>query len=324
MIEAFSLSRSFGAVQAVRDVSFRVEPGEAVGFVGPNGAGKTTTFRMLTGSLGPTAGRVEVDGLDLTREPLRAKSRIGYMPENAPLYPEMTAREYLLYRSEIKGLFDKRKRHENVEKWAAETRIVDMLGTLIGHLSKGYRQRVALTDALLSDPQVLLLDEPTAGLDPNQVLDVRQLISRLARQKAILLSTHVLSEVEATCHRAIVIHQGAVVASGTLNELKAARTSNRMRLVLENISLAEALAALASHEPTAVADQPGPGVCVEITATAEHSLDAAVAAATKAGATLLEAARKRAPLDQVFAQLTGRGDTEILADARRRDEEPAG
>lgn len=314
MIEAVSLSRSFGTVQAVRDVSFRVEPGEAVGFVGPNGAGKTTTFKMLTGSLGPTTGRIRIAGRDLKQHPLEAKSRVGYMPENAPLHPEMTAREYLSYRGELKGLFDKQKRKDAIGRWAKQTGISEVLGTRIGHLSKGFRQRVALTDALLSDPDVLLLDEPTAGLDPNQVLDVRQLIARLAEEKAILLSTHILSEVEATCHRAIVIHQGRVVGKGRLEDLKAARTSNRARLILENVSPDVVLDTLSAFRPIIENEAAQRGIVCDISISEKRSLNDAVDAVRQAGATLVEAFRKRAPLDEVFARLTGRDGTPTPAE----------
>lgn len=232
MIEAKELTKTFGGVKAVQGVSFTVKAGEAVGFLGPNGAGKTTTFRMLAGIIGPTSGSVRLLDHDLATDPLRAKRALGYMPENAPLYPEMTAEEYLLYRAELKGV-PRRKRRAEVTRVAESTNTKPILGTRISHLSKGYRQRVALADALLGDPSILLLDEPTSGLDPNQVLDMRRLIAELAKDHAILLSTHVLSEVAATCSRAVVIHKGRIVAEGSLSELQKAPSERRARLLVE-------------------------------------------------------------------------------------------
>ncbi len=210
LLQAIGLTRRFGSFVAVDDVSFSVARGEVVGFLGPNGAGKTTSFRMLTGCLGPTSGTVRIAGFDLASRPTDAKRQLGYLPEGSPLPPELTVREYLLFRARLRG--SGRGAPSAVRSAAERTRIDRELDVRIGHLSRGYRQRVGLAEVLLESPPVLLLDEPTAGLDPNQVLEVRELIRELGQDHAVLLSTHVLSEVTATCQRAVVISAGKVAA----------------------------------------------------------------------------------------------------------------
>src|SRR5690606_25991200 len=199
---------------------FRVGRGEVVGFLGPNGAGKSTTLRMLAGFLGPSAGTIRIHGHDVQREPLAARRHLGYMPEAAPLYPELRVREYLLFRAALKRV-PRRERARAVEAAMERAAVTELADTLILHLSKGYRQRVALADALVASPPLLILDEPTAGLDPNQNREVRRLIRELGKTHTILLSTHILSEVEATCDRALVIDRGRLVAEGTLDALLA-------------------------------------------------------------------------------------------------------
>ena len=220
MIEAENLSKDYGTVVALTHVSFRVGQGEIVGFLGPNGAGKSTTLRILAGFLGATEGSVRIDGHDVAREPLLAKQKLGYMPEAAPLYPEMRVDEYLSFRANAKRV-GRALRKSAVSRAMELARVTDMRDTLIAHLSKGYRQRVALADALVASPPLLILDEPTAGLDPNQIRETRRVIRELGKTHTILLSTHILSEVEATCDRALVIDRGKLVAEGTLAELSA-------------------------------------------------------------------------------------------------------
>ncbi len=218
MISASHLTKDYGTVVAVRDVSFEVGRGEVVGFLGPNGAGKSTTLRILAGFLGATSGQVSIAGHDVTREPLLAREKLGYMPEAAPLYPEMRVREYLSFRAAIKRV-PRKQRRSRVDQAMEQAGVRDMADTLILHLSKGYRQRVGLADALVAAPPLLILDEPTAGLDPNQIREVRKLVRELGKTHTILLSTHILSEVETTCDRALVIDRGKLVAEGTLAEL---------------------------------------------------------------------------------------------------------
>lgn len=225
MIEVSHLHKRYGAVHAVDDLSFEVDRGAVVGFLGPNGAGKSTTLRILAGFLGASAGEVRIAGHDILDERLEALRHIGYMPETSPLYPEMRVSEYLKFRAELK-LIPRQKRAAEIERVLRAAKVRDMQRRLIGQLSKGYRQRVGIADALLGSPPLLILDEPTAGLDPNQILEVRGLIKGLAKEHTILLSTHILSEVEATCERAIVIHRGKLVASGTIAELRDQRSSD--------------------------------------------------------------------------------------------------
>jgi len=231
MIEVEHLSKTYGSVRAVRDISFSVGDGAVVGFLGPNGAGKSTTLRILAGFLGATEGRVRIAGHDIVEERRQALRKLGYMPETSPLYPEMRVAEYLGFRAELKAV-PRRERTKEVERVLAEARVDDMADTLIDHLSKGYRQRVGLADALLGSPPLLILDEPSAGLDPNQIREVRALVRRLADKHTILLSTHILPEVEATCDRAIVIDRGKLVASGTIDELRTGTSSDRVALVV--------------------------------------------------------------------------------------------
>jgi ABC-2 type transport system ATP-binding protein len=218
VIDVSGLTKHYGSYVAVENVSFRVAPGEIVGFLGPNGAGKSTTLRMLAGYLGPTAGTVRLAGFDMAEEPVRAKQQLGYMPESGALYPEMRVVEYLRHRAALKGL-ERGARSEAVARCMEQARIADVALVRIGELSKGYRQRVALADALVADPPVLVLDEPTAGMDPNQIRDVRDLLRSVAPKKAVLLSTHILGEVDAVCTRVIVLAKGRVVAEGPLEEL---------------------------------------------------------------------------------------------------------
>ena len=211
MIEVQHITKRYGRVTAVDDVSFRVEKGEILGFLGPNGAGKTTTMRILTGYIPPTSGKALVAGYDVLEQPLDAKRRTGYLPETPPLYPEMTVRQYLTFAAKIKGV-SKADRATRVV-WAMDrTRLADMADRHCGKLSKGYRQRVGLAQSFLHNPDVLILDEPTAGLDPKQIIETRDLIKSLAGDHTVILSTHILPEVAQTCRRVVIINQGRVVA----------------------------------------------------------------------------------------------------------------
>jgi ABC-2 type transport system ATP-binding protein len=218
MIHVSQLTKYYGDYAAVQDVSFDVPAGQIVGFLGPNGAGKSTTMRILAGYLAATSGQATIDGLDVFWQPVEVRRRIGYMPENCPLYPEMRVCEYLRFRGGIKGLYGPR-RQERIDYVLNRCWLTEVHRQLIGTLSKGYRQRVGLADALLAEPPVLILDEPTAGLDPTQIRSTRELIRELGKQHTILLSTHILSEVELTCDEVIIIHRGRVAASGPLTEL---------------------------------------------------------------------------------------------------------
>lgn len=253
MIEVEQLTKNYGPVAAVRGVSFQVGRGEVVGFVGPNGAGKSTTLRILTGYIGATSGSVRIAGYDILSEPLRARSQLGYMPETAPLYPEMRVIEYLRFRARLKGVSSKHERSA-VGRALEQAGVHHVQNTLVGNLSKGYRQRVALADALVSDPPLLILDEPTAGLDPNQIREVRALIKELSSTRTILLSTHILSEVEATCDRALVIHRGKLVLEGPLATLR----DEELRAVLKvRDPEARARATVLDIDAVAAADELG-------------------------------------------------------------------
>jgi ABC-2 type transport system ATP-binding protein len=218
MIEVENLTKRYGPTLAVSDVSFNVQKGEVLGFLGPNGAGKTTTMRVITGFLQPTLGKVRVAGFDVTEDPLEAKKRTGYLPENPPVYPDMTVHEYLAFVARIKGVSRQgfKARLDEIEEKCA---VANVRNRQIGKLSKGYRQRVGLAQALIHNPDVLVLDEPTAGLDPKQIIETRELIKGLAGQHTIVLSTHILPEVSRTCNRVVVINAGQIVAVGTPDEL---------------------------------------------------------------------------------------------------------
>jgi gliding motility-associated transport system ATP-binding protein len=219
MIEVKSLTKQFGPKVAVDDVSFSVEKGQVLGFLGPNGAGKSTTMRMITGYLPPSAGTVVIHGVDIVANPIEAKKKVGYLPENAPLYSDMTVEAFLAFAAELRGI-------NGGEKSRAVDNAIDtcFLETVrrqsIDTLSKGFRHRTCLAQAIIHDPEVLILDEPTDGLDPNQKHEVRSLIKRMGASKTIIFSTHILEEVEAACSRAIIIDQGKIVADGTPDELK--------------------------------------------------------------------------------------------------------
>jgi ABC-2 type transport system ATP-binding protein len=225
-IEVEGLCKRYGDVEAVASLSFRVAPGEVVGFLGPNGAGKTTTMRMLTGFMPPSDGSVRIAGHDIVSDPLRARAAVGYLPESPPLYPEMTVRAYVSFAASIKDVA-RGARAEAVERALACCGLSDVRGRVIGQLSKGYRQRVGLAQAIVHDPEVLVLDEPTVGLDPIQIREIRGLIRDLASsehgrgRQSVILSTHILNEVEAICQRVVMIHHGRLVIDQPLSELTA-------------------------------------------------------------------------------------------------------
>ena len=216
MIEVSHVSRNFGDFRAVNDVSFSIPTGQIVGLLGPNGAGKTTTMRMITGFLSPSSGTVKIDGIDINENPVEAKRKIGYMPESAPLYGEMIVEDYLVYIAKIYG----QNPEEKVPALCAECGLKEVMSKNISELSRGNRQRVALAHALMNDPEILILDEPTSGLDPNQVEDVRAIIREIGKTRTVIVSTHILSEVETICSRAIIISGGKLVADSSIEELK--------------------------------------------------------------------------------------------------------
>jgi ABC-2 type transport system ATP-binding protein len=231
IIDVKNLTKRYPGRTAVSDISFRVAPGEIVGFLGPNGAGKTTTMRILSGFLPATGGDVNIGGRDVSKQSLEIRRHIGYLPESCPLYPEMRVSEYLRYRARLKGL-PRGRRKERIRTVLEMCGLLDVRLRVIGHLSKGYRQRVGLADALVHDPELLILDEPTIGLDPNQIREIRNLIRDLSGKHTILLSTHILPEVEAICERVLILDKGKIVASDTPENL-AGIVSGSIRVVAE-------------------------------------------------------------------------------------------
>lgn len=229
MIEVKNLTKRYGAHVAVDDISFEVHEGEILGFLGPNGAGKSTTMNILTGYLSATNGRVTINGHDILEEPSEAKSNIGYLPEQPPLYPDMTVREYLNFVFDLKKCALPRQRH--IAEICKVLKIEDVYGRLIKNLSKGYKQRVGFAQALIGNPPVLILDEPTVGLDPNQIVEIRTLIKMLGKHHTVILSSHILSEIEAVCDRIVIIDEGKIVANDTPDRLSAAISDDRRLIV---------------------------------------------------------------------------------------------
>lgn len=311
MIEVDRLTKDYGTVVAVRDVSFRVGKGEIVGFLGPNGAGKSTTMRILVGFLGATSGTVTVAGHDIVDDSLEARRAIGYMPESAPLYMEMRVREYLTFCAAVKKV-SRGERKSAVDRAMSLAVVTEMADTVIGHLSKGYRQRVGLADALVTNPPLLILDEPTAGLDPNQIREVRRVIRNLGENHTILLSTHILSEVETTCDRAIVIDRGRLVAEGSIAELRARRRAEGGVITVRG-DREKSLAAVEGIDgvrrvTAKKADTDGLWrltlALSKGTTDVGPVLEAAVGALVGAGLAVREAGPSRATLEDVFAELT--------------------
>ena len=238
MLTVSNLKKSFGDIPAVRGVSFTVKKGEVLGFLGPNGAGKSTTMRMITGFIPPTAGTASVCGHDIVTDAVAAKRCLGYLPENAPSYHTMTVTAFLTFIGKVRG-YEKSVLHEKVEAAILKSRLESVRNQTIETLSKGFRQRTCFAQAILHDPQVLVMDEPTDGLDPNQKFVVREMIKDMASDKAIIISTHILEEVDAVCTRVIVIAAGEVVANGTPAELRARDPQGRLDVVFRNLTMTE-------------------------------------------------------------------------------------
>lgn len=219
MIQVENITKKYGGFTAVKNINFEIEDGEIVGFLGPNGAGKSTTMNMITGFIEPTSGKIIVDGNDISKKPKKAKKQIGYMPEGVPLYSDLTVKEFVTYMAEIKGVNSKEKK-EKVQKALEETGLLEVQNRLTKNLSRGYKQRVSMAGALVSNPKVIILDEPTVGLDPKQVTEIRMLIKELGRNHTIILSSHILSEVSQICNRVIIINKGQIVAIDTPENLE--------------------------------------------------------------------------------------------------------
>lgn len=226
MIEVHNLTKSYGQRHAIDKLNFKINKGEVVGFLGPNGAGKSTTMKIITGFMAPTSGTASVCGFDVFESPIEVKKRIGYLPETPPVYTDMYVKDYLKYVAELKGV-DASKIQSNISMALEKTQLGSVQNRMIQNLSKGFKQRVGIAQALVSDPEVLILDEPTVGLDPKQVAEIRDLIKELRGQHTIILSTHILPEVEATCERIIIIHSGKIVAQDTLENLSQMKSGHR-------------------------------------------------------------------------------------------------
>jgi ABC-2 type transport system ATP-binding protein len=306
MIQVENLTKRYAGGEAVRGISFSVEKGEVVGFLGPNGAGKSTTMRMLTGYLPATDGKIEIAGAKLPGESLLVRQRIGYMPENVPLYPEMRVEEFLEYRGRLKRVPGREISHR-LDLVLDQCGLTDVRGKIIGALSKGYRQRVGLADALIHNPVLLILDEPTAGLDPHQIRSFRELIKELGKDRTILLSTHILSEVEMVCRRAIIINRGKIEASDTLANLEKRVQAGALQIEVK-ADPAKAKEKLLQLPDVAVVNElakAGDWAFFEVTASPGKDIRAEVdTLIKKENWPLREFRREKARLEDVFVELT--------------------
>jgi ABC-2 type transport system ATP-binding protein len=307
VIEVQHLTKRYGPTTAVDDVSFRVERGEVLGFLGPNGAGKTTTMRVLTGYMPPSEGKAIVAGYDVLTQPIEAKRRTGYLPETPPLYPEMTVRDYLTFVARIKGV-PRAERKARVNSAMDRTRVADMANRHCSKLSKGYRQRVGLAQALMHNPDVLILDEPTAGLDPKQIIETRQLIKDLGGDHTVILSTHILPEVSQTCHRVVIINKGRVVAVDTPENLTARLRGSETMFVQVDAAGADvktALEAVPGVTQVSAAETRGTITTLEVNSETGRDVRRDLAATVvRQGWGLLELRPLRMSLEEIFLHLT--------------------
>lgn len=306
MITVNRLTKQYGSRAAASDLNFSLETGKIYGLLGPNGAGKSTTLNMITGCLAPTEGTVTIDGLDIYQNAKAAKAKLGYLPEIPPLYPEMTVREYLLFVAEAKKIPSK-QRSAALESVMTRTDITDVQSRLIKQLSKGYRQRIGIAQALLGDPEVVILDEPSVGLDPKQMMEIREMIAALKGSHTVILSSHILSEVQAVCDRVLIINQGKLIAQGTPEELEQQfHAAPRVELTVkaEETAVREIL----SHVPgicalTYAANDDGTARITLETQQAQN--EQIFLAFSQAGCPILQMTSGKANLEDIFLELTG-------------------
>ncbi|HLF36476.1 MAG TPA: ATP-binding cassette domain-containing protein [Anaerolineales bacterium] len=313
MIEANQLSKTYGNFVALAGISFEAKPGEILGFLGPNGAGKTTTMRILTGYMPPTSGSAKVAGYDVVEDSLEVRRRVGYLPETVPLYPEMSGREYLSFMGSLRRVADLDSR---VGEVLIQVGLQERGDSLIGNLSKGLRQRVGLAQALLHQPEVLILDEPTIGLDPAQIIEVRDLIRELGRERTVMLSTHILSEAQQVCDRVLIISKGRIVAEDTPANLSA-QLAGADRILVRSSAPAGDLATLLKDVPgvesVEIARQAG---TVEVTSTPGRDLRPLLARRiVEADLDLLELTTTGFSLESIFLQLTREEDQAIAQES---------
>jgi ABC-2 type transport system ATP-binding protein len=312
VIEVRGLHKRYGDHIALERIDFSIARGEVVGFLGPNGAGKTSTMKILTGYISPSGGASSVMGVDVVGDPVTVRKRLGYLPEASPVYPEMRVFEYLDFVGRVRGL-ERSERAAALDRAMARTGLTPRRNQTIGTLSKGYRQRVGLAQAILHEPDLLILDEPTSGLDPNQIHDIRELIRELGRTKTVLLSTHILSEVQATCDRVIIINKGKVVADGPTEEITSRGMGDRLHLTLApgevTLSRAQVLEALRAvpgvDDVIAVATAEGADDELALQLRASEDVRAALfREVVSLGMVLLEMHQERSNLEEVFRRLT--------------------
>ena len=309
MIEIRNLRKFYGEFEALKGISFSIKKGEIVGFLGPNGAGKTTCMKIVTGYMAATDGQVVIDGIDTDENPVAARAKIGYLPENAPLYPDMNVYEYLAYVAEVRSIA--RARIEGrIAAIARTCGLTEVLHRDVGELSKGFRQRLALAQAMIHDPEILILDEPTNGLDPNQIVEIRNLIKEVGKQRTVILSSHNLPEVVQTCDRVLIVHRGTLVADGTPEELEKRGQSNprvivKLKKPAEN-GVGRRLEGLPGVKAVATVLEPAKDV-LAFELEVEPGVDvreAVFKAAVQAGWTLLELRRDVLDLESLFGRLT--------------------
>lgn len=306
MIEISNLTRKYGEKTAVENVSFKIEKGEIVGLLGPNGAGKTTIMKMITGYLMPTEGSITVDGIDVVEHPRAAAAKIGFLPEIPPLYVEMEVAEYLRFMSEIKGI-GKEQRQARIEEVMQIAQVGHVQNRVIGHLSKGYRQRVGLAGALMGMPEILILDEPTVGLDPRQIADFRNLMIELGKKHTIIFSTHILSEIDMVCEKVVILNEGRVVAVDRMERLEGGMGKNEFLLLIgaEKEEAERALGGVLGASEYTFTEKSADGVWFKLSADDTVELRKRIFyALAEARLPILEMKNVQLTLEQVFLKLT--------------------
>jgi len=307
MIEVRNLTKAYPGTTALNDISFSVSKGQIVGFLGPNGAGKSTTMRVLSGFIPPTTGTATVAGFDVVRDSLEVRRRVGYLPENNPLYTEMRVAEYLKFRATIRQV-PRSRRVAAVDSALGKCGLTDVADRIVGQLSKGYRQRVGVADAIVHDPEIVILDEPTIGLDPNQIRHIRKVIRELGQERTVILSTHILSEVEKMCNRVLIINRGKLITDGTPAEILKRATTGRIRLDIsgESVGVREALQRISGVENVVEVEQGGERSYLIQAKNGSKVMPEIIQRASEAGWDVLEIGPERLSLEDAFFELTDR------------------